>query len=160
MGEAPGRAWLAGRYRAPYLRDALLDAGVLAETLETAAFWHRLPQTYAAVRSALVDTLTGLGTPPIVMCHVSHVYPAGASLYFTVVATQADDPSAQWRAAKVAASDAIIASGATISHHHGVGTDHRSWYAAEIGPVGGAMLHAVKNAVDPAGILNPGILLP
>jgi alkyldihydroxyacetonephosphate synthase len=160
LGEAPGRAWLAGRYRAPYLRDALLDAGALAETLETATFWHRIPQTYAAVRDALVGTLTGLGTPPIVMCHVSHVYPAGASLYFTVLAAQADDPKAQWHMAKSAASDAIAATGATISHHHGVGTDHRAWYAEEIGPVGSAVLRAVKDAVDPAGILNPGILLP
>jgi len=160
LGEAPGRAWLAGRYRGPYLRDALLDAGALVETLETAAFWHRIPQTYAAVRDALTGSLTGLGTPPIVMCHVSHVYPAGASLYFTVIAAQTDDPTAQWRTAKAAASDAIVASGATISHHHGVGTDHRAWYAKEIGPVGAAMLRAVKDAVDPAGILNPGILLP
>jgi alkyldihydroxyacetonephosphate synthase len=160
LGEAPGRAWLAGRYRAPYLRDALLDAGALAETLETATFWHRIPHTYAAVRDALVETLTGLGTPPIVMCHVSHVYPAGASLYFTVLAAQADDPKAQWRKAKAVASDAIVATGATISHHHGVGTDHRAWYAEEIGPVGSVVLRAVKDAVDPAGILNPGILLP
>ena len=73
---------------------------------------------------------------------------------------QADDPAAQWRSAKAAASDAIVATGATISHHHGVGSDHRRWYAEEIGPIGAAMLRAVKDAVDPAGILNPGILLP
>jgi alkyldihydroxyacetonephosphate synthase len=119
-----------------------------------------VPQTYAAVRDTLVDTLTGLGTPPLVMCHVSHVYAAGASLYFTVVAAQADDPVAQWRTAKAAASDAIAAAGATITHHHGVGTDHRPWYVREIGPVGVAILRAVKDAVDPAGILNPGVLLP
>jgi alkyldihydroxyacetonephosphate synthase len=160
MGEAPGRAWLAGRYRAPYLRDTLLDAGALVETLETATFWHRIPQTHATVRDALVDVLSGLGTPPIVMCHISHVYPAGASLYFTVIAAQADDPVAQWQAAKKAASDAIVACGATISHHHGVGTDHRAWYAGEVGPVGAAVLRAAKRAVDPAGILNPGVLLP
>jgi alkyldihydroxyacetonephosphate synthase len=160
LGEKPGTAWFADRYRAPYLRDALLDAGALAETLETATFWHRLPHTYAAVRDALTDTLTAAGTPPLVMCHISHVYAAGASLYFTVVAAQTDDPVAQWRAAKAAASDAIAATGATITHHHGVGTDHRPWYGREIGPVGTAMLRAVKDAVDPAGILNPGILLP
>lgn len=160
LGEEPGTAWLDGRYRAPYLRDALLDAGALAETLETATFWHRLPETYAAVRDALVGTLTGLGTPPLVLCHISHVYAAGASLYFTVVVAQADDPVAQWRAAKAAAADAILATGATITHHHGVGTDHRPWYEREIGPVGAAMLRAVKDAVDPAGILNPGVLLP
>lgn len=159
LGEGPGAAWHADRYRAPYLRDALLDAGALAETLETATFWHNLPATYAAVRSALTDTLTAHGTPPIVMCHVSHVYAAGASLYFTVVAAQADDPVAQWRAAKTAASEAIAAAGATITHHHGVGADHRPWYEREIGPVGVTMLRAVKDAVDPAGILNPGVLL-
>src|SRR4029453_639634 len=92
MGEAPGRAWLAGRYRAPYLRDALLDAGALAETLETATFWDRLPRTDQAVRDARAASLTGPGRAPLVLCHTSHVYPAGASLYFTVVAAQAADP--------------------------------------------------------------------
>ncbi|MEU7909294.1 FAD-binding oxidoreductase [Actinoplanes sp. NPDC049118] len=160
LGEAPGEQWRAGRFRAPYLRDALLDAGALAETLETATFWDRLPETYAAVRDALVETLAAAGTPPIVLCHISHVYETGASLYFTVVAAQAQDPVAQWRSAKVAASDAIAATGATITHHHGVGRDHRPWYAREIGPVGAAALRGVKDSLDPHGILNPGILLP
>ncbi|GGQ55850.1 FAD-binding oxidoreductase [Couchioplanes azureus] len=160
LGEAPGKAWEAGRFRAPYLRDALLDAGALAETLETATFWDRLPETYAAVRDALVGALGDGGTPPIVMCHISHVYETGASLYYTVVAAQAEDPVAQWRSAKKAAGDAISASGATITHHHGVGRDHRSWYATEIGPVGVSVLRAVKQATDPHNVLNPGILLP
>ncbi|GAB1693661.1 FAD-binding oxidoreductase [Krasilnikovia sp. M28-CT-15] len=160
LGETAGEQWRAGRYRAPYLRDALLDAGALAETLETATFWDRLPQTYAAVREALVATLADAGTPPLVLCHISHVYDTGASLYFTVVAAQADDPVAQWRAAKTAAGEAIAASGATITHHHGVGRDHRPWYGREIGPVGAAALRGVKEALDPYGILNPGILLP
>ncbi|WP_085945643.1 MULTISPECIES: FAD-binding oxidoreductase [unclassified Actinoplanes] len=160
LGAAPGEAWRAGRFRAPYLRDALLDAGAVAETLETAAFWDRLPQTYAAVRDALIDTLAEAGTPPIVLCHISHVYDSGASLYFTVVAAQATDPVAQWRAAKTAASEAVAASGATITHHHAVGRDHRPWYGREIGEVGAAALRGVKQAIDPAGILNPGILLP
>jgi alkyldihydroxyacetonephosphate synthase len=92
------------------------------------------------------------------MCHVSHVYPAGAALYFTVVAA---DPGADgWAAAKRAAGDAIIGAGGTISHHHGVGRDHRDSYAAEIGPLGAEMLRAVKDRLDPAGILNPGVLIP
>lgn len=156
LGPEPGRAWAAGRFRAPYLRDALLDAGAFAETLETATFWGRLPQTYAAVRDALLATLG----EAIVMCHISHVYETGASLYFTVVTAQGDDPIGRWRTAKAAAGDAILATGATITHHHGVGRDHRPWYAREIGAVGAAVLHAVKRAVDPAGVLNPGILLP
>ncbi|MDI6103038.1 FAD-binding oxidoreductase [Actinoplanes sp. NEAU-A12] len=160
LGAAPGEAWQAGRFRAPYLRDALLDEGAIAETLETATFWDRLPATYAAVRDALVRTLSSSGTPPLVLCHISHVYDSGASLYFTVVAAQAEDPVAQWRAAKAAAGDAIAASGATITHHHGVGRVHRPWYTREIGDVGVAALLGVKRALDPHGILNPGILLP
>jgi len=160
LGQAPGEQWRAGRFRAPYLRDALLDAGALAETLETATFWDRLPETYAAVRDALVETLAAAGTPPLVLCHISHVYETGASLYFTVVAAQAQDPIAQWRAAKAAAGDAIAATGATITHHHGVGRDHKPWYAREIGPVGVAALRGVKKSLDPYGILNPSILLP
>ncbi|MBO3741446.1 FAD-binding oxidoreductase [Actinoplanes flavus] len=160
LGAAPGEAWREGRFRAPYLRDALLDAGAIAETLETATFWDRLPATYTAVRDALTRTLSGAGTPPLVMCHISHVYDSGASLYFTVAAAQTDDPVAQWRAAKAAAGDAIAASGATITHHHGVGRAHLPWYTREIGDVGVAALRGVKNALDPHGILNPGILLP
>jgi len=155
-----GESWAEGRYRAPYLRDALLDVGGLVETLETATFWSRLSELYAAVGTALRDTLTAQGTPPIVLCHISHVYSSGASLYFTIAAAQADDPVSQWRAAKAAASDAIAAVGGAITHHHGVGVDHRPWYARELGPVGVALLRAAKDAVDPEGILNPGILVP
>jgi alkyldihydroxyacetonephosphate synthase len=160
LGPEPGQAWLSGRYTGPYLRDALLDAGALVETVETAAFWSALPATYTAVRDALAAGLAEQGTPPLVMCHLSHVYPSGASLYFTVVAAQADDPVAQWTAAKAAAGDAIASTGATISHHHGVGTDHLPWYRDEIGAEAAAALHAVKHALDPHGVLNPGILLP
>jgi alkyldihydroxyacetonephosphate synthase len=160
LGSAPGEAWAQGRYRAPYLRDALLDAGAFAETLETAGFWPALPRLYEAVRGALTETLTAAGTPPLVMCHISHVYETGASLYFTVVGARGDDPLGAWEQAKRAASDAILECGGTISHHHGVGTDHRPWYAREIGPLGVAALRAVKSALDPAGVLNPGVLLP
>ncbi|HEV7900220.1 MAG TPA: FAD-binding oxidoreductase [Planosporangium sp.] len=159
LGSGPGQAWLRDRFAAPYLRDALLDAGALVETVETAAFWSALPDTYAAVRDALATRLADLGTPALVLCHISHVYPSGGSLYFTVVAAQATDPVAQWAAAKAAASDAIAASGATISHHHGVGRDHIPWYGAEIGPQATAALRGVKRVLDPQDILNPGILL-
>jgi alkyldihydroxyacetonephosphate synthase len=160
LGPEPGQAWLRGRFAAPYLRDALLDAGALVETVETAAFWSALPATYTAVRDALATSLADLGTPPLVLCHISHVYPSGASLYFTVVAAQGPDPVAQWQVAKAAAGDAIAAAGATISHHHGVGRDHIQWYRAEIGTEATAALRAVKRALDPAGVLNPGVLLP
>ena len=160
LGEEPGERWAHGRYSAPYLRDALLDAGAFAETLETAAFWSRIPALYAAVRDALTTTLTGAGTPPLVMCHISHVYENGASLYFTVVSAQGDDPVAHWTRAKHAANEAILAAGGTITHHHGVGTDHRDWYVREAGPLAIEALRAVKRRLDPAGLLNPGVLLP
>jgi alkyldihydroxyacetonephosphate synthase len=154
-----GTAWLRTRYQAPYLRDALLDAGAFAETLETATFWSGLEELYHSVRAAVTETLTAQGTPPVVLCHVSHVYPTGASLYFTVVCAQAADPVAQWREAKQAANRAILDHGGTITHHHAVGTDHAAGYAEEVGPVGLAVLRAVKRELDPAGILNPGVLL-
>jgi alkyldihydroxyacetonephosphate synthase len=155
-----GEAWEQDRFRAPYLRDALLDAGALAETLETVGFWSVLPGLYKAVGDALRESLTALGTPPVVLCHVSHVYPSGASLYFTVGCAQASDPVEQWLTAKAAASDAILAAGGSITHHHGVGTDHRDWYAHEVGPLALAALRAVKARWDPAAIMNPGVLIP
>lgn len=155
-----GEHWARERYRGPYLRDALLDVGALVETLETVTFWASVPRLYETVSGALRESLTGQGTPPVVLCHVSHVYPAGASLYFTVACAQTDDPVAQWLAAKAAASDAILSAGGSITHHHGVGTDHRKWYAREIGQLGVAVLQAVKARLDPAGIMNPGVLIP
>ncbi|MGW6283129.1 FAD-binding oxidoreductase [Kribbella sp. NPDC055071] len=159
LGEGPGELWRVGRYRAPYLRDPLLDEGALVETLETATFWSRVPGLKTAVTEALVKNLSAQGTPPLVLCHVSHVYETGASLYFTVISAQTDDPVGQWQQAKLAANQAIAASGATISHHHGVGTDHRDAYAAELGPLVIEALQAVKQVLDPDGVMNPGILL-
>ena len=156
-GSAPGEKWAHGRYDAPYLRDSLLDAGVLAETLETATFWSNLDRVYTGVKTALE---AALGQPSLVLCHISHVYETGASLYFTVAAKETDDPLAQWRAAKAAASDAMLAAGATITHHHAVGTDHLPWFEREIGPVGVSILRAVKADLDPTGVLNPGVLIP
>uniref|UniRef100_UPI000A5BDBFA FAD-binding oxidoreductase n=1 Tax=Mycobacterium sp. UM_3 TaxID=1638774 RepID=UPI000A5BDBFA len=117
LGEAPARAWEHGRFGAPYLRDSLLSAGALCETLETATDWSNVPALKAAVTQALTDVLAESGTPALVMCHISHVYPTGASLYFTVVAGQRGNPIEQWLAAKKAACDAIMATGGTITHH-------------------------------------------
>ncbi|WP_245203984.1 FAD-binding oxidoreductase [Kitasatospora sp. RG8] len=156
LGEAPARAWEHGRFNAPYLRDSLLAAGALCETLETATDWRRLADLRFAVTSALTSALPGA----LVLCHISHVYPTGASLYFTVVAALGEDPLTQWAAAKRAAGDAIVAGGGTITHHHAVGADHRPWMADEIGELGVRILRAVKAELDPAGILNPGKLIP
>jgi alkyldihydroxyacetonephosphate synthase len=157
LGSGPGEAWAHGRFNAPYLRDSLLDVGVLVETLETATFWSNRENLYARVKAALEESL-GAGT--MVLCHISHVYPTGCSLYFTVAAPGGEDPLATWLPAKAAACEAIVAAGAAITHHHAVGTDHKPYLPAEIGETGVAVLRAVKRAVDPAGILNPGVLIP
>ncbi|MDN4161023.1 FAD-binding oxidoreductase [Nocardioides abyssi] len=157
LGEEPGRAWAHGRFDAPYLRDSMLDAGVLVETLETATFWSRVPTLYDAVRTALVDAL---GEPCLVLCHISHVYETGCSLYFTVAAAGGSRSLERWQVAKTAASDAITRTGATITHHHAVGTDHRPWLPTEVGELGVSVLRAVKADLDPTGILNPGVLVP
>ena len=155
LGEDEG--WASGRFHGPYLRDSLLDVGVLVETLETVTFWSRIHQVHAAVKAALTASL---GDATLVLCHVSHVYETGASLYFTVATKQSEDPVAQWLAAKAAASDALLDNGASITHHHAVGRDHKPWLAREIGPVGVGMLRALKSELDPTGVLNPGVLIP
>ncbi len=160
LGEQPARAWEHGRFSAPYLRDSLLAAGALCETLETATDWARVPALKTAVTEALTTALGESGTPALVLCHISHVYPTGASLYFTVVACQRGNPIEQWQAAKVAAGDAIMRAGGTITHHHAVGADHRPWMSQEVGELGVQVLRAVKATLDPAGILNPGKLIP
>ncbi len=160
LGEGPAQAWERGRFGAPYLRDSLLSAGALCETLETATDWSNIRTLKAAVTQALTDALGQTGTPALVMCHISHVYPTGASLYFTIVAGQRGNPIEQWRTAKKAASDAIVANGGTITHHHAVGADHRPWMRDEVGELGVQVLRAVKATLDPAGILNPGKLIP
>ncbi|MCV7376429.1 FAD-binding oxidoreductase [Mycolicibacterium arabiense] len=160
LGEAPAKAWEHGRFGAPYLRDSLLSAGALCETLETATNWSNVMTLKAAVTDALTNSLSESGTPALVLCHISHVYPTGASLYFTVVAGQRGDAIEQWRATKTAASDAMVRCGATITHHHAVGADHRPWMRDEIGDLGVEVLRAVKGVLDPAGIMNPGKLIP
>jgi alkyldihydroxyacetonephosphate synthase len=160
LGEGPAQAWDEGRFRAPYLRDALLSAGALCETLETATSWSNIIALKGAVTGALTAALAETGTAALVLCHISHVYATGASLYFTVVAAQRGDAIAQWRSAKSAACQAIMRSGGTITHHHAVGADHRHWMTEEVGELGLRVLRAVKDCLDPAGILNPGKLLP
>jgi len=154
-GRGPGEAWAHARFAGPHLRDDLLDRGALAETLETATSWTGLEALRDAVAGALRGTLGGA----VVGCHVSHLYPTGASLYFTVLAARdRSDPVGQWESAKRAASDAIAAAGATITHHHAVGRDHGPWLAKEHGALGVELLRALKERCDPAGIMNPGVL--
>ncbi|GAA1877998.1 FAD-binding oxidoreductase [Paeniglutamicibacter psychrophenolicus] len=160
VGPLPARAWERGRFSGPYLRDELLTRGVLVETLETAATWTRLEATYAAVRGAILEALAEGGGTGYVQTHISHVYPDGASIYFTFLAGLEQDGPAQNARVKKAASEAIVAARATITHHHAVGTDHAPYMEAEIGALGIAVLAGIKETLDPSGIMNPGKLIP
>ena len=155
LGRSPGRAWSRSRFDGPYLRDDLLERGVVAETLETATTWSNLGGLYREVGDAL------RGHAPVVMCHVSHLYETGASLYFTFIARQREGAEIeQWRAAKTAACEAIVRAGGTITHHHAVGRDHAPFLEHETAAAGIAALRAAKAELDPDGIMNPGKLLP
>jgi alkyldihydroxyacetonephosphate synthase len=165
LGEAQGKRWKEGRFHGPYLRDPMMDRGVGIDTLETATSWSKLDTLYVAVRdaleSAIRETVPRAGARGVVSCHISHSYLDGASLYFTYIfPRQLDDEVAQWRTIKKAASDAVVRNGGTISHHHGIGEDHLAWMAAEKGSLGIDILRAIKMALDPKGILNPGKLIP
>lgn len=160
LGRSPGEAWRRSRFDGPYLRDELLTLGVIVETLETATRWATLEHLYDATLTAIERALAAQGTPGIVMCHVSHIYETGASLYFTYIAGQREGAEIeQWQAVKQAATEAIIASGGTITHHHAVGRDHAPWLGREIGREGLAALAALKAELDPAGVMNPEKLL-
>ena len=155
VGRPAGETWRRHRFAGPHLRDDMLDRGLLVETLETATTWSRVDALRRRVREALRTSLRS----PHVGCHISHLYPTGASLYFTVMARQSSDPVAQWHVAKDAASAAISRAGATITHHHAIGRDHAPWLGAEAGTLGLDVLRTVKERLDPAWVMNPGVLL-
>lgn len=157
---APALSWDKGRFGAPYLRDELLNRGILAETLETATSWSHLPALHRAVASAIHAAIADGGKTGWVQAHISHLYPDGASLYFTFLAGQESDPLQQLHRIKSAASEAIVAERATITHHHAVGTEHAPYLVAEIGELGVDVLRGIKTALDPSGIMNPGKLIP
>jgi len=161
IGRAAGRSWERGRFQGPYLRDTLMEMGALVETLETSHTWSRLAGLHAAVGAAIRDSLAAGSTPGLVFCHLSHAYADGASLYFTFIArARHGEEVEQWRAVKRAASEAIVAGGGTITHHHAIGRDHAPYMEAEVGATGIEALRAVKERLDPTGVMNPGKLLP
>jgi alkyldihydroxyacetonephosphate synthase len=155
-----GEVWRSSFLRAPYLREQLVLLGLIVETFETAATWDRLLPLIDSVKAATgaaLNEICGAGT---VTCRITHVYPDGAAAYFTVLAPgRHGSELAQWSEVKAAASEAILAYGGTITHHHSVGRDHRPWYAAQRPAPFAAAFAAAKRAVDPAGILNPGVLV-
>jgi alkyldihydroxyacetonephosphate synthase len=161
-GQRLGRAWLKGRFRAPYLRNTLWEMGYAVDTVETATTWTLLPGTLDAVEEALRGGLAGEGEGVYAFTHLSHVYATGASLYTTFAFRAGPGPEAtlaRWERLKGAASRAIVGAGATISHQHGVGADHLPYLEAEKGPLGMRALRRLVNAFDGEGRLNPGKLI-
>jgi alkyldihydroxyacetonephosphate synthase len=154
-------SWRSSFLRLPYLRDGLARMSALVETFETAVTWDRTRELVDAVRTELGRAVREVcGSPGIVNCRFTHVYPDGAAPYFTVVAAgNRGDEIGQWDDIKAAASEILHRHGATITHHHAVGRDHRPWYDRQRPEPFATALRAAKQAMDPAGILNPGVLV-
>ncbi len=160
LGRGPGRSWRRERFRTPYLRDWLLDHGLAVDTFETAVPWSQVTAAHEAVRRALDGALERHAGAGLAMAHLSHSYTDGACLYFTALwPLDASAELEQWTAIKHAATEAILAAGGTLSHHHGVGVDHLPWIGREKGALGIDALRAAKQSLDPGGLLNPGKLL-
>jgi alkyldihydroxyacetonephosphate synthase len=158
-GDSVG-TWRDAFLRAPYLRDTFVACGVISETFETAVTWDRFEVLHSsaieATERALAETCGG----GRVMCRFTHVYPDGPAPYFTVLApARRGSELEQWDAIKAAASESILSCGGTITHHHAVGRDHRPWYDRQRPPVFAQALRAAKASLDPAAVLNPGVLI-
>jgi alkyldihydroxyacetonephosphate synthase len=159
--EGPAGAWRNAFIRAPYTRDALVAMGCVNETFETATTWGRFDALYEDVMRSTRNALAAVGAGKgVVTCRFTHVYPDGPAPYFTVIAPGREgDQLEQWTAVKSAASDALLRHGATITHHHAVGRDHRPWYDRQRPEPFADALRAAKAALDPAAVLNPGVLI-
>jgi len=164
LGTSAGERWYETRFNSPYARDPMMDHGIGIDTLETSTRWSNInalrEKTVAAIEKAIAENKPEANSRAIVMTHVSHIYPDGASLYFTFVfPRQLDREVEQWQAIKRAASDILLENKGTISHHHGVGLDHAPWLAEEKGAIGFELLKAINADMDPKGVMNPGKLL-
>ena len=158
--EGAAGAWRTAFLGAPYLRDVLVRAAVISETFETAITWDRFDAFHAGVTAAARDAVKRVCGAGTVTCRFTHVYPDGPAPYYTVLAKgRRGDELAQWGEIKAAASEAILRFGGTITHHHAVGRDHRPWYDRQRPGPFAAALAATKSALDPHGILNPGVLI-
>jgi alkyldihydroxyacetonephosphate synthase len=164
-GSSPERGGQVGNWReaflrAPYLRDSFVALGILSETFETAITWERFDSFHAAVLARTTEAVREVCGQGTVTCRFTHVYPDGPAPYYTILAPgRRGAELEQWRAIKAAASDAVLAAGGTITHHHAVGREHRPWYDRQRPQPFAEALRAAKAAVDPAGLLNPGVLI-
>ncbi|KJR46046.1 Alkyldihydroxyacetonephosphate synthase [Desulfosporosinus sp. I2] len=162
VGTSVGKHWYKSRFKLPYIRNNLWDIGYAVDTLETAVPWDKAPETWKAIEEGLRNALKGVNEKVHVFTHLSHVYPHGTSLYVTYLFRLADSPSetmSRWQALKKAACEAIVRTGATITHQHGVGIDHQPYLAAEKGELGIEMISSLCCSLDPEGMMNPGKLI-
>ena len=160
LGAGSAKRWYAERFEIPYVRDSFLDHGILVDTVETAASWSNVLNVYHAGAKALQLALWEEGGAGLVLCHVSHVYPDGASLYFTVYGVAREGQEvAQWETIKDAVTRSILDAGGALSHHHGIGADHAPYLGRVVGEDGLLVLRALKRELDPEGIMNPGKLV-
>ncbi len=153
--------WRTAFIRMPYGRERMVPRGIISDTFETAITWERFERFHDRVKSATEAAIReATGRPGLVTCRFTHVYPDGPAPYFSFHALgRHGHLIEQWQAIKRAASDALIEGGGTITHHHAVGRDHRPWYDKQRPPLFAAALKAAKGAVDPQGLLNPGVLI-
>jgi alkyldihydroxyacetonephosphate synthase len=159
-GDAVG-SWREAFLGAPYARDVLVAMGVLAETFETAITWDRFARFHEQVKASGEQALRDVcGDGGRVTARFTHVYADGPAVYFTAIApARRGEEVEQWAVVKRAVSDAILAEGGTITHHHAVGRDHRPWYDEQRPEPFAAALAGAKAAVDPRAIMNPGVLI-
>jgi alkyldihydroxyacetonephosphate synthase len=158
IGRGPGELYDQKKFDTPYIRDYLLDRGALADVSETSAPWSALPKLYDEVTAAARDAFSRLGVTGYIMCHLSHSYHAGACLYFTFAINPSGlrEPLEEYDVVKSAIQQAFVDAGATLSHHHAVGTEHAQWLEQDISAPGVAMIRALLEGMDPGANLNPG----
>jgi alkyldihydroxyacetonephosphate synthase len=158
IGSSPGELYDQKKFDTPYIRDYLLDRGVLGDVSETSAPWAALPALHAKATAAARKAFTELGVQGYVMCHLSHSYHAGACLYFTFAFPPSGrrDELEEYTVVKSAIQQAFVDNGGTLSHHHAVGTEHAEWLEQDISAPGVGMIKALFDGTDPGANLNPG----
>jgi alkyldihydroxyacetonephosphate synthase len=161
LGPGSGKSFESSKYDFPHIRDFLMDRGVTSDVSETSTTWKNIVPLYRATTASLGAAIHESGAKPWVGCHISHTYQCGASLYLTFACKQQDGREMQqYLHAKRTVQQAFMDHGATLSHHHAVGTEHLPWLSDDISPLGVLAVAAIKGGLDPDNIMNPGRLRP
>lgn len=157
LGHIPGEHWFRTRFDLPYIRDDLFQRGAMVDTLETSATWGKLHELHQDLSAAIQTALEANSPGGMVLSHLSHAYPEGASLYFTFLARALKgEEETQWRQVQSAAMEVILRHGAAVSHHHGIGRLHSAYFTKQVGKIHMDILRSIKSATDPGGVMNPG----